>query len=201
MSWKRISLETPEAANIQEPVTLDFVKQQVGQTIIDADDDLLAAYIAMARNYVETYTRRALVARTAIMVLDSFPAWEIVLPYGAAQSVTSIVYRDTSGAQQTLDGAASPAVFQTDLQDKNQAVIWPLRNSEWPTADPLSVDPVVVTWEAGYGAFTDVPLMLRLGIARQVARWYEARSDLEEPATVSQEFKRLIDPYTLIREA
>lgn len=202
----RTSLETPETADTEEPISIADVKRHL-VVDTDIDDDLIWLLINVARDYAESESKRCLIARTATMTLDQFPrglANGIVLPYGKAQSVTSVVYRDSSGAQVTLSGSASPSVFQVDLTDEAEPVIMPLRDEDWPTADERSIDPIVITWEAGYGAAADVPHLIRHAMALQVAKWYEARSDLEIPKNVTREggqirseFQRVIGFHSL----
>lgn len=195
MTWPRLNLETPEAADVPEPVTLDAVKEHLRQTI-DLDDDYIFNLIAKARAHAEDTTKRALVARTATMILPYLPH-VIRLPYGKAQSVTSIVYFDTAGVAQTLNGGASPAEFQEDLTDDEEPLLKPLRNTVWPSTDTESIAPVTITWEAGYGDPEDVPWPIRHAIALQVAEWYEARSNLEAPERDGALFSRALLPYAL----
>jgi len=88
-----------------EPVTLTEAK---AQCIVEttAYDDLITSKIKSAREWVEDYTGRALVAQTWRTKLDRFPDKFIYLNHPPLQSVTSITYIDTSGASQTLAAAA-----------------------------------------------------------------------------------------------
>jgi uncharacterized phiE125 gp8 family phage protein len=195
--WKRLSLQSPEDADIQEPVTLDEAKEHIIEPTFDGNDDYIFRLIAVARDEVERFTHRALMKRQATMVLDSFPSWSIELPYGKAQSITSIEYYDSSGAVQALSGSASPAVFQVDLTDSSGAVISPLRNSAWPVADVGAISPVTVKWIAGYASAEAIPPMIRHAILGQVAKWYELRWDGDHADVMTPHFYQALSPYVI----
>src|SRR4051812_24706781 len=109
-----------------EPLLLAEAKQHLR---IDGayDDALVNRLIGAAREYAEQETRRQLMTSTYRLTLDYFPgrcawseglpretrekAWEygryfhdraILLPRPPLQSVTSVVYTDSNGVQQTL---------------------------------------------------------------------------------------------------
>lgn len=64
-----LQIETPPAA---EPVTLTVAKSHLRVTI-DDDDDLIALYLAAAREGVEAFLARSLVTKGYRQTLDSFP--------------------------------------------------------------------------------------------------------------------------------
>lgn len=82
-----------------EPLTLEEVKLHLK---IEADetteDNLLSALISTAREYAESFTRRALGPKTYTLYMDEFPSCdEIIIDYPPLRVVNSIKYYDIDG--------------------------------------------------------------------------------------------------------
>jgi uncharacterized phiE125 gp8 family phage protein len=178
----RIKVITPPET---EPLTTDEMRAYLR---IDGDheDAVIDALIAGAREWCETFTRRALIARTVDVVLDRFPPAsklkprrEIVLPLGRTLSVSSIAYTDADGAAQTLTGPDSTVPgtdYQQDLSDDYHGVIAPGYGLDWPdTRDILGA--VRVRCVVGYGVATDIPAQLLDAMRFRVASLYEGRGE------------------------
>ena len=135
-----------------------------------ADDSSIDALIVAARRYVETITRRALIAQTWDLKLDGFPAGAIEIPLPPLQSVTSIAYRDSSGASTTVS-ASNYLVDTSSLVGR----VLPAYGVVWPSFTAYPVHPVTVRFVAGYGAADDVPRPIRQALLMLVAEWYERR--------------------------
>jgi len=195
---------TPPAA---EPVSVDEVK--ANSRIIDTTDDVnLALLIATARRYAESLTGRSFITQGWRLVLDGFPAC-IELERGTVQAITSITYRDMTGATQTVNWAAasngiqrsSDGTLVADLS-ANPARISPAFGWVWPIPMP-EIGAVAVNYTAGYGpAAADVPEGVRHWIQMRVATLYENR---EEVAVLTRGkieplpfFDRLLDPYGVL---
>jgi len=155
-----------------EPVS---VREAKAQARIDADveDSLVAAYITMAREWLEGVLDMSLVSQTLEARYDLFPVWEIVLPKPpmAAGTVT-VIYRDLSGNDQTLSSAAGQ--FQADHRT-TPGRIYPNYNGVWPVprGDENSI---TVRWRAGYGPTGfDCPATARGVILLLTAHWFEMR--------------------------
>ena len=99
-------------APTKEPVSLADAKTHL-RVDVDDENDLIASLIVAAREYVETFTHRALVTQTWDLKLDQFPCRgeAIWLPKPPASSVTSITYTATDGTSTTW----SSALYTTDL--------------------------------------------------------------------------------------
>lgn len=173
-----------------EPVTLVDAKAHLRITS-SAEDALLAGLITAARQVAESECRRALITQTWEKVLDEFPD-EIELPYPPIQAITSIVYIDTAGAQQTL---ASAGYF---LDSKSEpGWVAPAYGYTWPqTQDAWNV--VTITYRAGYGSqASDVPQAIRQWILLMVGHYYENR-EASVPGVVMTPLPfiaGLLDPY------
>lgn len=172
---------------VDEPVTLDEVKQSIRVDITD-DDALIGDLITAARVYVENVIGVSMMTQTWIEYLDRFPrpnAYEtwpwhalpatILIPRYPVQSVTSITYTDVNYATQTVD----PSTYTADLVSR-LARLAPkqLTSQGWPANSPLIVpqqDSVQVTFVAGYASQDDVPQTLKLAVKLLVGLWYQNR--------------------------
>lgn len=136
-----------------EPVSLTEAKAQM---IIEtsAYDDLVSNKIQAAREWVENYCGRAIVAQTWRTKLDRFPCGVIRLNRPPLLSVTSIAYIDTAGDSQTL--SASAYIVDTDSEPGRIAEAY---GYTWPdTQDRIGA--VTITSVHGYGGTEDSPLDL-----------------------------------------
>ena len=176
-----------------EPVTVAEMDQFLrGDNVIESvDGSLIEGLIVAAREYVEEFTRRALITQTWTMYMDRWPQtqdplgwWDgvregsissgdarsLTLPIGPLQSVTSVKTFDQDNSEALFDDAnyflnttATPGEVIL-----NTGVVWPpftrTRNG------------IEVVYVAGYGdAATDVPASLRMAIKQLVTHWYENR--------------------------
>jgi uncharacterized phiE125 gp8 family phage protein len=168
MSLLSINLVTPP---VVEPVTVTQLKQSLR---IDAgytdEDDLLSGYISGAREWCESYMRRAIYNQTWQLTLDHFPYWTegttlrpsnrldymygaymddlcIELPKPKLVSVTSITYIDATGTPQTL----ASSNYNVDVTSE-PARITPAQGTFWPTSQQYIPGSVKITYVAGtYG--------------------------------------------------
>lgn len=161
----RATLKTAPAA---EPVTLVEVKAQV-RVDNTASDTLLTDYIVAARQAAENLTWRALVTQTWEYRPLRFEA-EILLPRPPLISVGSIVYIDTAGDSQTL----AATEYQVDTNQEPGRVKL-AHNKSWPSIRSTDYGAVLITYDAGYGAASAVPLEIRRWITSLVAQMFQWR--------------------------
>lgn len=138
-----LRLVTPPAS---EPLTLAEAKDHLRVTH-NAEDNLLAAYVSAARQACEGYQRRSYITQTWELALDAFPsahAGEIELPRPPIQSVTSIKYIDTDGAEITM----ATADYQVDV-DSEPGRLFPAYGTRWP-ATRVVPNAVRIRYVAGY---------------------------------------------------
>jgi uncharacterized phiE125 gp8 family phage protein len=161
---------------------------------IDAadDDTYIAALIAAATNYAETYTGRQFVTATYQLCRDCFINNGMFLGRSPAASVTSITYYDSSNEQQTL----STDVYELDSTVSPGRVV--LKYSEDFPSITSRHNGIVITYTAGYGDADSVPEGIKAALKFMVAHWYENR----EPVvlgTIATELpfgvKSLLDIY------
>lgn len=122
------------------------------------DSNIVTSLIKEAAYQVEEDTRLSLITQTWTLKLDRFPKREdIYLPMGPVQSVTSVKYINTSGAEITLVADTDYRVSVNSKAKMNRVI--PI--SGWPV-DVADVDDytdaVEVVYVTGYGnAASDVP--------------------------------------------
>jgi uncharacterized phiE125 gp8 family phage protein len=183
-----------------EPVTVEEAKAH--SRIDHSDDDaLVASLIVAARQYVETYTQRALVTQTWDWKLDGFPCGAMTLPMPPTLSVTSITYLDTANVSQTW----SAADYLTEFPVGEQAA--PARiTSDYGISYPSTygvMNAVTIRFVAGYAATAEaaviaIPASLKTVIKVLVAHWYEQRQPVLVGTTlvpVPTSVEALLWPY------
>lgn len=170
-----------------EPITLAEAKAHC-RVDSSADDTLIQGYITTAREWVEDYIDRALVAQQLVMKLDAFPG-EIELPRppmiasGTATAVTITYVTGEAGGTATL----STTEYRVD-RDSTPGAIRTLYGGSWPS-HLLDANAVTVSWWAGYGSAADVPQRVKSAMLMCVHELYEKRGDGQMPDAA----KRLLD--------
>jgi len=155
---------------IVEPVTLATLKQHLRIDTGYTDDDvLLTALISAAREYCETYTRRAFFNQTWTRWMDHFPTnyfmsatvnpslrrdwpyyaglwWNltIALPRPRVINVSSITYLDQTGIQQSL-----PLTDFVVDYNSEPARIAPNPGGLWPFTEFYVPGSVAITYTTG----------------------------------------------------
>lgn len=158
--------------------------------IDEGDDlDLVHDYGAASAQHFQDYARRALITQTVALSIDDYwprtwcnrrKCWEprIVLPMPPVQSVTSIVYTDESGAQQTLASTQyRVANLHTPIEgcqsSPPEAYIEPEYQVTWPTVRRQS-GAIVVTYVAGFGlTHSAIPRTIQQGMRLLAAHMME----------------------------
>lgn len=189
------TLITPAAV---EPVTLT---EAIDWMRIDGtvEDALIDPLIPAARRWAEGYARRALITQTWDMMLDRFPARDILVPLPPLQSVTSIDYIDTAGASQLL--AASE--YQTDIVSEPGRIAPSVDAVTWPATQIGALNAVTIRFTAGYGiAAQSVPEPIRQGMLMLIAHMFERRESTivgAQATRVPMSAEWLLDPYRMLR--
>jgi uncharacterized phiE125 gp8 family phage protein len=156
----------------EEPVSLDEAKSQCRVDTSD-DDTFITGLIVAARQYVEGASRRAFITQTWRLSLDEWPGDdEIELPKPPLVSVTSVIYKDTVGAQTTL--SSSLYIVDTDSEPGRVKLAY---GESWPSDTLYPANPIQITYVAGYGAAAAVPAWVKQAIKLIVGHWYENREE------------------------
>lgn len=127
-----------------EPLHLDEAKNHLRVTTAD-DDALINGLIAVARDRVETYTRRALITRTMKWLFDAFPrCGAIEFPSTPLRKVDHVKYLDTGGVQQTW----ATADYRVDIYSEHGRLS-PEYGKTWPFTRGV-MNAVEIQLVAGY---------------------------------------------------
>lgn len=187
------------ADSTTEPVTLAEAKTHL-RVDTTADDSLIEGLIAAARQWVEHYTRRALITQTWAASLHRFPHQEcepILLPHSPLQSVDSIEYLDLSGASTTW--AASK--YQVDDVSEPPRIL-PVEAEDYPSEQDDTFNTVTITFTAGYGdAESDVPQPIRQAMFLLVGEMYERREQAVTGTIINEVplgVQALLGPYRVL---
>jgi uncharacterized phiE125 gp8 family phage protein len=137
---------------------------------VSDDDTLLTAMITAATEAAEQATGRAIMPQTWELTLDEFPA-ALELTRVPVASITSVIYADLDGVDQTL----SALLYSLDnYDDFGPAYVVPAYDTEWPdTRDQINA--VKVRYVAGYANAAAVPESIKSWIKLQVGAMYENR--------------------------
>jgi uncharacterized phiE125 gp8 family phage protein len=160
-----------------EPVSLEDARTHLrvtpyGSPLAHPDDDYITALIPTARNFCEEYLRRGLATQTIQFGLDVFDD-DIAVPLQPVQSIESITYIDTAGAEQTL----ATSVYELD---EYEGVIRLKYGQRWPSTRDQS-NAVTVTAVVGYtnGESPDsypVPAPIKAAMLLIIGNLYEHRT-------------------------
>jgi hypothetical protein len=187
-----------------EVVTVDEMDVYLrGDGVLESvDGELLTSLITAAREYVEEFTRRALITQTWTMFMDTFPRtqnplgwWDGVregsitqgdlrsfeLPIGPLQSVTSISTFADNNAETTF---AASNYFLDTTKTPGEVIL--NTGATWPVFT-RNRNGVKVVYVAGYGdVATDVPSPLRTAVKMLAAHWYENREFTKTQSDMNQ---------------
>lgn len=165
-TWRLVSM-----GSAVEPVTLTEAKLQC-RVDGTAEDALLTAYIAAARQMCEEQTWRSLLTQTWDLWLPCWPPCRSIrLPRPPLRSVTWIQYFDAAGVQQTLGGDA----YQVITQSEPGGIVL-AGGKYWPGHSMTAALPINIRFVAGYGdAAAAVPEALRQGMRLLIGHMYANR--------------------------
>lgn len=166
------------------PVSLTEVKAHL---YIDGSDSdtRLTALIQAATIRCEEFCERAFAPQTRELVMSGFPCWTIDLPYPPVTSITSVKYRDSDDAEQTL----STNDYRSLLPTEARAFLEPVEH--WPDTYCRS-DAVKVRFVTGA-----CPTPVKHAILLQVGSWNLHREDETTVQTkqLAHGVKYLLEPY------
>lgn len=164
-----LKLITPPAT---EPVSLVEAKAHLRVTGSD-EDTLITALIAASREAAEHELGRALISQTWEKTLDMFPE-AIELPNVPVQSVTSLKYLDSDGAEQTL---SSSSYTLDNASDSRPAWVTPAYGRTWPDTY-AEVNAVKVRYVAGWANAATVPQAIKQWMLLNIGHWFENRESV-----------------------
>lgn len=163
---------TPPAA---EPLTLAETKLHL-RVDHTADDTLITALIATAREWVESYTGKSLVEQTREITLSSWPYAPLRLHGGPVQEIESVKYTDKAGAEKTV---AATVYYLTPSGEitLDYGQTWPSEQLRGPDSIAITYvtgyKPVVTETDTDYGG--NVPRQFKQAMLLLIGTWYELR--------------------------
>lgn len=182
---------------VAEPLTLPEARAHC-RIDDDAEDILLAGYVASARDFAEAYTNRQLCTARYRLRLDSLPSGPgvavIALPLPPLASVEAIRYWPGDGGPEvTID----PARYRVDTDNEPGRVFL---LDGWPSVDRARPGPFAVEFTAGYGGPEAIPPTIKDALRLHVGNAYAHRETLVV-GTVSSELnksvERTLTPYCM----
>ncbi len=155
-----------------EPVSLTEAKAHIREDSTDSDA-YISLLITAAREWGESFTRRAFIDQTWDLFLDRFPFNNqcIEIPLGTLKSVTTVQYNQSS------DGVLTTMPASDYIVDPNRPKgrIALAFDSIWPDTRH-QINAVVIRFVAGFGgSVDDVPGEIKHGIKLMVAHFFENR--------------------------
>lgn len=169
-------------------------------------DPYLTALIITARMTCEDITKQKFITQQWQQVIDNWPTVapgeprsragafiDVMLP--PLQSIDSISYFDTTGAEQTL----STDVYQVSVSGYRARVALKF-NQIWPYTAYRMLDAITLNMTVGYGdSGDDIPAPIKHAMLLMIGHWYNQREDVivgmvatEVPKAASY----LLSPYT-----
>lgn len=164
------SIAVIKGAALESALDLEMVKADLRISGTQLDDVLSGQYIPGAIEWAEGATGRVMVARQLQWILSEFPLYTAMyLPGGNVSAVSSIAYV-SNGSIVTLTGPSASPVG-TDYQESLAGPlprIMPPQGDSWPSVDSDAIDPVKVTFTAGYDSEAAVPADLKRAMVAHV---------------------------------
>lgn len=175
------------------PITLTEAKNHLRAETCE-EDRLINSQINAATKWAEHFTNRKFAQTVIRMDMNGFPSC-IELELGPVQGITSIVYDDIDGAEQTL------AADQYELDDRTvrpaYGVTWPSARSHWNS--------VRVTYGVGYyegsPIAANLPDDIKAGVLLVVGDLYENRERQQDIQLYSNDAAEMLLSLHRIFEA
>jgi uncharacterized phiE125 gp8 family phage protein len=158
-----------------EPISVEEAKEYC-RVETDTENAMILGLIMAAREYCETFQRRAFITQTWELWLDDWPeSGQIMIPLPPLQGIDSVKYYDVDDNE--LEMAANNYFVDTKNEPGWIALAY---GSAWPTITLRPANGVCITFTAGYDAEGSdgaalVPESVRLAIKLLVGHWYENR--------------------------
>lgn len=170
MSLRLSNLKRTVAPEV-EPITVAEAKAQLRVLHTD-DDDYITALIGAAREWAESFTRRAFVEQTWIAQYAGWPADRAFdLARFPIMSLESVSYRDSEGDEVELDETDYTVDAISGVVMVNDGVLTPELSLNY-------LNPISITFVAGYVATdeaADLPKNIKQALLLAITNFYENR--------------------------
>lgn len=160
--------------------TCDFGTTVIKLSPTTAEDDILTALIQASREWVEHYTRRALLTQVWDYYLDEFPEDNYIkLPFGNLQNAVGtapvFTYKDSDGTDTTAT-VTTDYLVETNGEQIGKIVL--PYNGEWPdypSGAAYPSKPIKIRFTCGWTAAASIPSAIRTAVKMVAADMYENR--------------------------
>ena len=167
----------------------EFGVSVIKEASTSAEDDLLNSLITAARQYCETFQRRAYITQTWELWLDAFPSQDCIkTPLPPLQSAT-IKYYDINDTEATFTSSDY-------FVDTKSEPGWLGLNTGciWPTTTLRPANGVCIEFVAGYGdTASTVPKRIRQAILLLISHWYENREPVSTSGAMPKEMPMSVE--------
>lgn len=155
---------------VAEPITLEEAKDWVEEWT-DAKDAMIGRLISAARQACQTKTRRAIAMHERETTLDVFPSSGVILlEYPPIVSISSVIYFDSDGIEQTL----APSSYTLDnASDSTKGWLAIAPGLSWPVTYNR-INALRVRYVCGYEPAA-VPELLKTWMLTFIADMYANR--------------------------
>mgnify|MGYP000290560288 CR=1 FL=1 len=151
--------------------TVTFAEMQAHLRVGTEEQTLIESLTTAAREWCELIARRSFVTQTFQVTTECWPGLDgYRLPFVPLVSVDFIKYYTTDNVLRTL----SAAVYQVETSCNPGQVILAF-NQAWPGDALRPGYPIVIQYQAGYGAASNVPQRYKHAIKLLTAHWFENR--------------------------
>jgi|GEM_PF-5841429 uncharacterized phiE125 gp8 family phage protein len=166
-------------------VPLETVKKHL-RVDDDGEDDILTTYIKAASDYVEQFTRYALMSTSYVQAQRFFKA-QLILARYPVTSIASIQYYDRNGVKRTLDSG----FYRFDANGAKPPVIVlnSATSNKWPETDG-QIGSVQIAFTAGYTDPADIPPLVQRCIMEFAGYLFEQR----QPVFIGQGYRMDVLP-------
>lgn len=175
---------------LAEPLSLAEIKAHL-RLGDDSEDGLLAGYLLAAREAVERYLRRALIAQRWQLVLDAWPAGPLRFPRPPLLAIEEVRVLDAGGI-----AAPVPASDYRVETRAEPGFLLPAAGATLPRPG-LVPSGIEIDFLAGYGTdWNAVPSPIRQALLMMVTELFESRSN-PAPA-IAGTVRGLLDPFRMV---
>lgn len=185
-------------------VELDKIKDQLRIHDEQFDSLITDLHLPGALDWAEGVMHRAIISRTHRAVFSDFPRGRdqmLKLPRGNVIAIESIKYT-SNDAVTTMSGPSSAAPstdYQETITSPTAGRVYPAVGEAWPNVDLEAVEPVLVTYTAGW-AVADIPATIKLALTVYVSDALDIVGAADMGAGITEKLNQkdmMLSPYRL----
>jgi uncharacterized phiE125 gp8 family phage protein len=172
-----------------DPVTVSEIKEYYRGIDGSEMDTTIGNLIKAARDEAQNYQNRAFFTQVWELSFDRFPAMPVEIPLPPLQSLVSVKYIDSEGAEYSIDIND----FIVDKRSEPGRITFKSGKS-WPSVRLQSIDSVIFQFTAGYNDVGKIPHSVKLAYLLYVTYFLDHPDATEPP----QAFYKLLEPERVV---